>query len=152
VRFLKSKLVVGGLVLLLAGVGPLVTVIVLAALGMTKDPDPNPIGFGLLAFVTFWPSMAMIAIGIARTRRLAPAERGPASRPSFTNAGSGLASGLSNNVIARAAAGAGGAVFIVLGLNIMLHEPPSRGRSLVLVVGVVAVVWAVLGRVPGRRR
>ena len=49
------------------GSGPLLITILLATLGLTRDPDPNPIGFGILALFTFWPSVILIVIGIART-------------------------------------------------------------------------------------
>ncbi len=45
--------------LLALGTGPLVAFIIL-------DPKSNPIGPGLLAFFTFWPSIALIAAGVAR--------------------------------------------------------------------------------------
>lgn len=58
-----------GVILLLVGTGPLVLVILAASLGLTRDPNPNPVGLGLLAFLTFWPSVFMIAFGAARQRR-----------------------------------------------------------------------------------
>jgi hypothetical protein len=36
----------------------------MARLGLTTDPDPNPIGFGMLAAVTIWPSIGLIVYGI----------------------------------------------------------------------------------------
>ena len=36
------------------GAGPLVFIIAAAALGLWPDPNPNPIGPGLLFFFTFW--------------------------------------------------------------------------------------------------
>jgi hypothetical protein len=50
--------------LLVVGSGPLLLTILFAALGFTDDPNPNPIGFGLMAFLTFWPSVALIVIGL----------------------------------------------------------------------------------------
>ena len=58
-----------GLVLLVVGTGPLVLILVAAGFGLTRDPNPNPIGPGLLAFLTFWPSIFMIGLGAARQRR-----------------------------------------------------------------------------------
>jgi hypothetical protein len=56
--------------LLVLGVGPLVLIIIAAALGMTRDPNPNPIGPGLLAFFTFWPGVGLtIAGGIVTLNR-----------------------------------------------------------------------------------
>ncbi|MEY2711859.1 MAG: hypothetical protein RL005_81, partial [Planctomycetota bacterium] len=47
-----------GMAGLLLGTGPLIAVIVAARMGWTADPNPNPIGLGILAFVSFWPSIA----------------------------------------------------------------------------------------------
>ena len=58
-----------GVGLLVGGTGPLVLVVVAAALGWTRDPNPSPIGLCILAFVTFWPSLVMIVLGVARRRR-----------------------------------------------------------------------------------
>jgi len=58
-----------GLVLLCVGTGPLLIVILGAQLGLTRDPNPNPVGFGILALFTFWPSVLLIVVGIVRTLR-----------------------------------------------------------------------------------
>jgi hypothetical protein len=56
--------------LLVLGSGPLLAIIAAASMGLTKDPNPNPIGPGLLAALTFWPSIIMIIV--AQSRFLAP--------------------------------------------------------------------------------
>jgi hypothetical protein len=33
-------------------------------MGILNDPNPNPIIFGLMAMITFWPSLILIFIGI----------------------------------------------------------------------------------------
>ena len=66
-RRLTSRLLWIGLALFVLGSGPLLITILLASLGLTRDPNPNPIGFGILALFTFWPSVFLIVIGIART-------------------------------------------------------------------------------------
>ena len=58
-----------GLLLLGVGTGPLLIVILAAQLGLTRDPNPNPVGFGILALLTFRPSVLLIVVGIVRTRR-----------------------------------------------------------------------------------
>jgi len=68
-EYLRSRLVRVGLGLLILGTGPLLFIIVAAALGLWPDPNPNPIGPGLLAFLTFWPSVICLGIGIAQVRR-----------------------------------------------------------------------------------
>ena len=49
-----------GLVILVVGSGPLLVILLLASLGVTKDPNPNPVGLGMIAFLTFWPSVGVI--------------------------------------------------------------------------------------------
>lgn len=58
-----------GLVLAVVGWGPLLAVILLAAIGLWPDPNPNPIGLGLLFFVTFWPAVACLGIGAFQVQR-----------------------------------------------------------------------------------
>lgn len=66
--YLRSRLVKVGLGLLIFGTGPLVFIIAAAALGLWPDPNPNPIGPGLLSFLTFWPAIICIVIGVTRVR------------------------------------------------------------------------------------
>ena len=66
-KFRLSRKFWTGLILLLLGSGPLLTVILLAWLGVTNDPDPNPVGFGLLAFLTFWPSVILMIVGVVQS-------------------------------------------------------------------------------------
>jgi hypothetical protein len=49
------------------GTGPLCVVILLNELGWRNDD--NPLGPGLLAGVTFWPSVILIAAGVIAVRR-----------------------------------------------------------------------------------
>ena len=64
-----SKIFWWGAALLVLGTGPLLAIIAAASLGLTSDPNPNPIGPGLLAFLTFWPAVTMIIIGLFRARK-----------------------------------------------------------------------------------
>jgi hypothetical protein len=50
------------------GTGPLLVIIAAAKLGF-GDPNPNPIGCGILAFLTFWPSIILMILGIVTTAR-----------------------------------------------------------------------------------
>jgi O-antigen/teichoic acid export membrane protein len=56
-----------GVALLVLGTGPLLVTIVL-------DPTADPVGFGMLTFFTFWPSILLIVVGlghgVARTVQL----------------------------------------------------------------------------------
>jgi hypothetical protein len=58
-----------GVILLLLGTGPLLLVILAAALGLLSDPNPNPVGPGLLAFLTFWPAVILIVVGVVKARK-----------------------------------------------------------------------------------
>jgi hypothetical protein len=66
--YLQSPLVKAGIVLLVVGSGPLLFIVVAAAVGLWPDPNPNPIGPGLLCFVTFWPAVICIVVGVNRVR------------------------------------------------------------------------------------
>ena len=60
-----------GFAVLALGSSPLLAIILLAKIGVWPDPDPNPIGPGLLTFITFWPGVLLMFIGARRvqTRR-----------------------------------------------------------------------------------
>ncbi len=58
-----------GLGLVVVGWGPLWAIVVLASLGLWPDPNPNPIGPGLLFFVTFFPAIACLIVGAWQAMR-----------------------------------------------------------------------------------
>ena len=63
-RFKLTRLFWIGLAILILGTGPLLVIIAPAALGLLSDPNPNPIGPGILAALTFWPAVIMIVWGL----------------------------------------------------------------------------------------
>jgi len=67
-EYLKSTWVRVGLVLLVIGAAPLLTIIFAAAVGLWPDPNPNPVGAGLLFALTFWPAIICIVVGVIRVR------------------------------------------------------------------------------------
>jgi len=71
----KSGLVRVGVGLIVGGSGPLLLIIAAASLGLTSDPNPNPIGPGLLAFVTFWPGVICLVSGLISARRAGRARK-----------------------------------------------------------------------------
>ena len=76
-RFKLTRLFWIGLGLLALGTGPLLLIVLAASLGLLRDPNPNPIGPGLLAFVTFWPAVILIVSGlIASLERYRRAQAG----------------------------------------------------------------------------
>jgi hypothetical protein len=58
-----------GLGLLAIGTGPLLLFFVADEIGLISDPNPNPIGLGLLFFVTFWPAVGLTVFGLFRWKR-----------------------------------------------------------------------------------
>lgn len=76
-RFLGDRWVQMGLALLVLGSAPLWTIVLLAKLGLWPDPNPNPIGPGLLFFFTFWPAVICLGVGIVRVLRRQPGAWNP---------------------------------------------------------------------------
>lgn len=56
-KFKLPRVFWAGVVLFTIGSGPLLLVILCAAMGLTKDPNPNPVGFGIMAMLSFYPSL-----------------------------------------------------------------------------------------------
>ena len=57
-----------GSILLIFGSGPLLLIILAANLGLLRDPNPNPVLFGIMAGLTFWPGVILLLVGIASVR------------------------------------------------------------------------------------
>jgi hypothetical protein len=68
-NYLGNRLIRIGLVLVLVGWTPLWGIVLLAAIGLWPDPNPNPIGPGLLFFFTSWPAIICLGIGALQVRR-----------------------------------------------------------------------------------
>jgi len=66
-RFWRSGYFIAGALVFVLGSGPLLTIIALAKLGFTKDPNPNPVGCGILAMFTFWPGLILMLVGFAKS-------------------------------------------------------------------------------------
>ncbi len=62
-HYLRSRWVRAGLVLLIVGATPLVAIILAAQIGLWPDPNPNPIGPGLLFFFSGMVGTGCLAIG-----------------------------------------------------------------------------------------
>lgn len=67
--YLANRWFKTGTYLVVLGWGPLLAIIILAAIGLWPDPNPNPVGPGLLFFFTFWPAVICLGIGAWQTRR-----------------------------------------------------------------------------------
>lgn len=61
-KLLSSRWLWIGVGLLLVGTGPLVVVVIYSK--VHGDPNPNPVGPGMCAMLTFWPSIGMIIVGL----------------------------------------------------------------------------------------
>ncbi len=55
-----DKLLKVGIVIFIIGSGPLLVTMLL-------DPNSNPVGFGIMAFFTFWPSIILMIVGLVKT-------------------------------------------------------------------------------------
>ncbi len=67
--FLRNRWSRIGIGLIAVGWTPLWLIVLLAKLGIWPDPNPNPIGPGLLFFFTAWPVLICLGIGAWQTRR-----------------------------------------------------------------------------------
>ena len=64
--YFSSRWIRAGAATLAAGALPLLTVIVLAKVGLWPDPDPNPIGLGLLFVAAVVLASVLTLVGILR--------------------------------------------------------------------------------------
>ena len=63
-RFRIRPLVWVGITVALVGSAPLLSVIAASKIGVLDDPNPNPVGFGILAACTFWPGVTAAGLGV----------------------------------------------------------------------------------------
>ena len=62
-------LIGSGLVVLCLGNGPLLAIVAAAKLGLTRDPNPNPVFEGMLAGFTFIPAIVLLICGLVALAR-----------------------------------------------------------------------------------
>ena len=67
--YLENRWIRTGAGLVVIGWLPLWAIVFLAAVGLWPDPNPNPVGPGLLFFLTSWPALICLGIGIVQVRR-----------------------------------------------------------------------------------
>lgn len=65
----KNRYFLSGLILFVVGSGPLLVTLGLAGIGITDDPDPNPVWFGIMAMFTFWTGLILMVLGFITNRR-----------------------------------------------------------------------------------
>lgn len=64
----KNKIFLTGFILLVVGSSPLLVTLLAATLGLTADPNPNPVIFGMMAMFTFWPGILLMGVGIYKEK------------------------------------------------------------------------------------
>src|SRR5678816_801959 len=72
-EYLRNRWIRIGLGIAAVGWTPLLGICALADAGLWHDPNPNPVGPGLLYFFTFWPAIICVIVGIVKVRRSARA-------------------------------------------------------------------------------
>jgi hypothetical protein len=70
VRYFRSRWFKTGFWISVLGGSPLFFIIIAAAVGLWPDPNPNPVGPGLLFAFTFWPGVICMIIGAIRIHKM----------------------------------------------------------------------------------
>lgn len=138
-----------GLALVVVGWGPLIAISVLDALGLWPDPNPNPVGAGLLFAFTAWPAIICLLVGyvrVLRERARTAATGGELAVPGAEPRP--LSERIAGQSVIRLAVGLGGAGLALYGVIALLRQP-TRGAAAAIVVGFVAGYWGLHGRLPG---
>lgn len=68
-EYLNNRWFKIGFWLVVIGWGPLISIVSLAAIGLWPDPNPNPVGPGILFFLTSWPAIICLGIGVFQVKR-----------------------------------------------------------------------------------
>jgi hypothetical protein len=148
-RYLGNLWIRIGLFLIMFGWGPLLAIIFLSAAGLWPDPNPNPIGPGLLFFFTAWPAIISLGIGYFQVRRKRHQHLESSSKHFYgaVQTGSDWLYYFSHPSV-RTLIGIVGFTLILYGAKAMIAGAEGRGPAASLVLGVVALYWSILGRLP----
>ena len=147
-EYTANRWVKVGLALVVLGWGPLLAIIALAALHLWPDPNPNPIGPGLLFFFTFWPAVGCLGVGAVQVARGRNRESLETPAPSASPASARPDQGdWVRNPAVRAAAAIVGLILIVKG-GVGLRHGGGRGAAAAIVLSAGALYWAAVGRLP----
>lgn len=121
------------------GWGPLLLFIVVWKLGFISDPNPNPIGLGLLFFFSFWPAVICLLIGIAQV------SRGNAANPREpAGSNSSIPAGVVS--LLRILAGVIGAILLLNGA-VALFGHAGFGPLIAVLLGTGGLYWSFNGNV-----
>ncbi len=159
--YFRNAWVRAGLVLVVLGWLPLGAITLLVAMG--DWPGLNPLVPRLLSMFTVWPAVLCVVVGVFQVKRdvalqarsaqavVTATDSANSARGPFTQA---LPQGDSRppwmeHRITRAVAGIVGFGLVFYGTTGMLHAQ-GRGAAVALAIGVVAVYWAFVGRLPLR--
>lgn len=141
--YLQNRWIQVGLTLVVVGWGPLLAIVLLATIGLWPDPNPNPVGPGLLFFVTSWPAIGCLVIGFVQVRRKRAAD-GISHAPLLEPA---TRTQMLSHPGVRAVAGLAGIWLVIKGAS-GLRSGQGREAAATLVLGVVGLYWCFAGRIP----
>ncbi len=156
-RYLRNNWVRAGLVIGVLGCGPLLAIVLLAAIGLWPDPNPNPIGPGLMFFFSVWPALICLVIGWVQVLRapLPPAPPRTASRATARATPGAASDGRRwfEHPFVKMAALLGGIGLVLYGVA-TLSRDQGRGPAACIVLGGIAIYWTFTGALPSwfRRR
>lgn len=68
-RFLRSRLILIGLAVLLLGTGPFISVLLGERFGVAFDPELKRARLGVMAWIAAWPGVTLIILGVWRARK-----------------------------------------------------------------------------------
>lgn len=150
--YFASRWFVAGLIIGVIGCGPMLFVIAMDRVGLWPNANPNPVGPGMLFLVTAWPAIICLVIGVVRTRAARRRENQGAT-PAVGSGTSDGAPALARHPALRMIVGVGAVSLSVYGL-VNLPDSEGRGAAAAIVLGGVALYWAIAGWLPtwfGRR-
>ena len=67
--YFRSLWIRAGVLVLVLGSLPLLAVVIAADLGWTRDPNPNPVGLGVLFFFSGMVACLLVLVGVVRVAR-----------------------------------------------------------------------------------
>lgn len=68
-EFVSNRWTRVGIWIAVLGWGPFAVIVLLSSVGVWPDPEPDPIGAGMLFFATFWPALCCLMVGLAHRLR-----------------------------------------------------------------------------------
>jgi len=141
--YLRNIWVRVGLFLVLIGWGPFLIIFFLWAVGLWSDANPNPVGPGLLLFVTFWPAVFCLVVGFVQVTRGHQGSSSSTERPP-----KGFSwRGVSRSPLVRLLAGMIGLGLVAYAMKNLFNVAEGRGPGAALILGVAVLHYAVRGKI-----